>query len=264
MALRQADHHRAVLGFLSEAGNVDGPEPFPPELLEMLRGLVPCRSITYYAYNAEADTLLFDACSADAIGEDVGPANPDYNQLLWEHRAENPLCAPHPRRAVKLSDYLSRRQLLNYGFYVECYRPEGVEYLLELTLRRDSRIRDGFTLERGDRDFRERDRDVLELLEPFLVQLRRNADVRRRLAAVEQTPAPAAALTPREREILQLVAEGLANVQIARALFISSGTVRKHLENAYEKLDVTNRTAAAARAFGMAGRNGTGGPEAAA
>ena len=53
-------------------------------------------------------------------------------------------------------------------------------------------------------------------------------------------------MSPREREILELVAQGLTNAQVARMLWISPGTVRKHLENAYEKLDVHTRTGAVA------------------
>jgi DNA-binding NarL/FixJ family response regulator len=52
-------------------------------------------------------------------------------------------------------------------------------------------------------------------------------------------------LTPREREILEHVAAGETNAQIAAALGISPATVRKHLEHAYEKLHVSTRTAAA-------------------
>jgi DNA-binding CsgD family transcriptional regulator len=51
-------------------------------------------------------------------------------------------------------------------------------------------------------------------------------------------------LTPREREILALVAEGKTNAQIASLLWISPSTVGKHLENAYAKLGATSRTAA--------------------
>ena len=51
-------------------------------------------------------------------------------------------------------------------------------------------------------------------------------------------------LTAREREILALVAQGHRNAQVATALWISPGTVGKHLENAYAKLGVTTRTAA--------------------
>jgi DNA-binding CsgD family transcriptional regulator len=54
-------------------------------------------------------------------------------------------------------------------------------------------------------------------------------------------------LTAREAEILELVADGRTNTQIADELFISAGTVRRHLENAYAKLGVHTRTAAVAR-----------------
>lgn len=55
---------------------------------------------------------------------------------------------------------------------------------------------------------------------------------------------PGSVLTRREREILDLVAEGKTNGQIAEQLWISGGTVRRHLENAYAKLGVHTRTAA--------------------
>jgi pimeloyl-ACP methyl ester carboxylesterase/DNA-binding CsgD family transcriptional regulator len=56
----------------------------------------------------------------------------------------------------------------------------------------------------------------------------------------------AAALSAREREVLRWVARGKSNDEIATALYISEATVRKHLQNAYKKLDVTSRTAAVA------------------
>jgi DNA-binding CsgD family transcriptional regulator len=56
-----------------------------------------------------------------------------------------------------------------------------------------------------------------------------------------------ASLTPREREILDLVAEGNSNAEIAASLWLSTGTVRIHLQHIYEKLGVANRTAAVAR-----------------
>ena len=69
--------------------------------------------------------------------------------------------------------------------------------------------------------------------------------------AVEPSPTSPAAgpglasLTRREREVLELVTLGLSNGEIARHLFISDGTVRKHLENAFAKLGVHSRTQAA-------------------
>jgi DNA-binding CsgD family transcriptional regulator len=55
------------------------------------------------------------------------------------------------------------------------------------------------------------------------------------------------ALTPREREVLAVVSEGLTNAQIARRLWVAESTVAKHLEQAYAKLGVHSRTAAIAR-----------------
>lgn len=54
-------------------------------------------------------------------------------------------------------------------------------------------------------------------------------------------------LTQREAEVIRLAAEGRTNREIADLLGISPLTVRKHLEHAYPKLGVGNRTAAAAR-----------------
>jgi DNA-binding NarL/FixJ family response regulator len=48
------------------------------------------------------------------------------------------------------------------------------------------------------------------------------------------------------RDFVELVAEGLTNGEIAARLVISRGTVRRHLENVFEKLNVHTRTAAAA------------------
>ena len=56
-----------------------------------------------------------------------------------------------------------------------------------------------------------------------------------------------AQLTPREREVLGLVAEGLTNAEIAERLWVVPSTVAKHLERAYSKLGVRTRTAAVAR-----------------
>ncbi|EJV6019833.1 response regulator transcription factor [Salmonella enterica subsp. enterica serovar Johannesburg] len=53
------------------------------------------------------------------------------------------------------------------------------------------------------------------------------------------------ALSARQREILQMLAAGESNKQIGRALNISTGTVKAHLESLYRQLDVKNRTQAA-------------------
>lgn len=58
-------------------------------------------------------------------------------------------------------------------------------------------------------------------------------------------------LTPREREILRCVAQGMIDLEIAKLLGISRHTVRNHMSNILEKLDVHSRWHAVAIAFGQ-------------
>ena len=62
---------------------------------------------------------------------------------------------------------------------------------------------------------------------------------------------PAHGLTQRELEVLNLVAQGRSNADIARALFITTKTVKYHLTTIFGKLGVRNRTEAAASAIAM-------------
>ena len=68
-----------------------------------------------------------------------------------------------------------------------------------------------------------------------------------RRAARRAAPAGTAALTAREREIAELVAEGRSNKQVAAALFLSEKTVEHHLSRIYAKVGVRSRAELAAR-----------------
>jgi DNA-binding NarL/FixJ family response regulator len=68
------------------------------------------------------------------------------------------------------------------------------------------------------------------------------------LSALEREPrAQAAELSPRQVEVLRLLARGLTNKEIARVLGIAAGTVKTHVVRIYEILEVSNRTEAAMR-----------------
>lgn len=64
-------------------------------------------------------------------------------------------------------------------------------------------------------------------------------------------------LTAREHEILIWVSRGKTNSEVAAILWISANTVRKHLENIYAKLGVSNRTGAVGVLFGEFSRDQT-------
>jgi DNA-binding NarL/FixJ family response regulator len=79
-------------------------------------------------------------------------------------------------------------------------------------------------------DFSERDHDLLALLQPHLNQAYIDAERRR------HSPPP---LTPRQRELMRLIAAGHTNAKIARQLGITEGTVRSHLQDIYTRLQVS-------------------------
>jgi DNA-binding NarL/FixJ family response regulator len=74
-------------------------------------------------------------------------------------------------------------------------------------------------------------------------------DIARKVIASFQEPLTTAAemevLSPREREILELLAQGFPNKEIAHRVGVSDGTVRWHLRHVYDKLHVRSRTEAA-------------------
>jgi|YNPNPStandDraft_1061719.scaffolds.fasta_scaffold21596_2 DNA-binding NarL/FixJ family response regulator len=69
------------------------------------------------------------------------------------------------------------------------------------------------------------------------------------IAAGRARPGQLAGLTPREREVLALLVQGLANKEIARELVISTNTVKRYLKSIFEKLGVESRAAAVAVAL---------------
>jgi DNA-binding CsgD family transcriptional regulator len=229
--------YQKVLDVLYEAADVDGPTPFPEPVLHALRELVPCDVVTYHEQVAVYAPLA-------QVGEPAGvltPAIRDAHQHWWDQSPLKPT-----RGAQMYSDFLTPRRFHRLELYHDVVRPLGVEDMIRLWID-PSGAADGARLEfdRPDWGFRERDRNVLDIMLPHLERLRTRA-ARRRAGARRPV---AALLTARELEILELVAEGRTNVEIARLLWISPQTVRKHLENAYERLGVHNRTAAVAAAF---------------
>jgi len=77
-------------------------------------------------------------------------------------------------------------------------------------------------------------------------------DVTRRLGRGAPRPGNDAGLTPREQEVLRLVAAGLTNRDIGQKLFLSTRTVDMHVRNLLAKLGCRTRTEAARRAGELA------------
>lgn len=218
----------------------------PPSLLQDLMDQIRCDVVAFADFDSgRQQTRYVQAIRGPGVGVVM-----DRDPVHWQHYWNCELCS-YPDRTgdlrsiIKIADFYSTRQWHSIG---RCgiYRPMGFDHALMLTLPAapglpadSGRTLRLFFLRGPGSDFSERDRAQLTLLRPHLQEAYLDAERRRR---------PALRLTPRQQELLRLVAAGNTNSQIARELFISEGTVRTHLENIYRKLNVSSRAAAITRA----------------
>ena len=87
------------------------------------------------------------------------------------------------------------------------------------------------------------------LLDPAVTRRVIDAFVERGRVPAERTDQRLTVLTPREREVLGLLARGLSNTRIARELFISEATTKTHVSNVLSKLHLTDRVQAVIAAY---------------
>lgn len=143
---------------------------------------------------------------------------------------------------VRLSSLLSRRQLQRLPMYRFHLHPSGIRDQLRVWLWASTDSAACVTLNRTDGYFDDRDVAVLAVLQHHLAAMRESL-----VLGNGTHPGQAFdALTVREAQVLSWAARGRLNHEIAELLFISPATVRKHLEHAYAKVGVRNRTEAVA------------------
>jgi DNA-binding CsgD family transcriptional regulator len=213
-------------------------EPFPSSVLHALFDLIP--SDAYVGYQ-EADVARRFRWieEVDVVGDPPTKALAEAIQTLgWQNPMHCRLHA-HERRVLRLSDFLARRQRRKLEFDAAVWRPCGIDDGLRIWLPAPPGRARSIYLERSGKNYTNRERTLLSLLRPHLIRIRAGAEFRRRLSGHH-------GLTTREAEVLGWVAHGKTNGQIARVLFVSPHTVRKHVENIFEKLGVHTRTEAAA------------------
>jgi DNA-binding CsgD family transcriptional regulator len=227
-----------VLTVVAETAAAEGPShPFDLGVVQQLLALVPGDRGGYFESTGPGRHALYEVHTNTELTWD-----PDVFATAEPTWPLRDACSASATTAVKLSDFLDRNELRRNLWYQGIMRPKGSEYECKLWLPAPTGITRGFYFVRGprDRDFDERDRSVLTVLRPHLAAIRERWERRQRRPG----------LTDREVEVLKLLRDGLTNKEMANRLVISTGTVRTHLENIFEKLGVHTRTAAVARAFG--------------
>jgi DNA-binding CsgD family transcriptional regulator len=236
MAVAERDV-RLALEIVEAAAATQNGSPFGPELLDAMLEAVPALNVEYVEWKFH-ETTSFGIARPYAIW----PEQEELAELMTH------ACWSYPLRDVdrstsveplRITDVVSTRAFRKTACYA-VMRPFGVEFELKLWLPAPPRHSRCFEFNRGHgSDFSDRNVALLRLVRPHLARLR---------ARWERAPRPAQ-LTERERDVLELVAQGLTNREVAARLFISSGTVRTHLEHVYEKLGVRSRAGAVAAAF---------------
>jgi DNA-binding CsgD family transcriptional regulator len=236
------------------------PERLKLHVLRTIASLVPSELTTY----SELDLRT----SENVWKWEPTPSNfAGLAESFARHMDENPCIAYFRRtgdgRATKLSDFLTQRELRGLGYYDEYLRRVGLEHRMSVVLPNGPGSVAALALGRSSRDFSERDRLLLDLLRPHLAQAHDNALALERLREASACPDPDTpgetlisreslrllGLTEREADILQAIARGKTNKQVAASMYVSPFTVKTHLQRVYRKLGVRRRTEAVARAL---------------
>jgi DNA-binding CsgD family transcriptional regulator len=201
----------------------------------------------------------------DSVVEIVEPdLAPETFAAFAELAHENPLVQRYERtrdgRTYRISDVVTQDELHELEIYKRVYKPIGVEYQIAFILESGEDRLLGFHLSRKRRrgEFSDEDRDLLNEARPFLIQAYRNAI--RFSASVPSPPGPPTVdalvelgLTRRQAEVLQYLATGTSEREVAERLGVSGRTVEKHLERCYRQLGVNSRSEAAAIAWSLTG-----------
>jgi DNA-binding CsgD family transcriptional regulator len=228
---------RWLLTVVQAARSGRAEDGFPVAVLARAHELVPCDVVSF----AEFDPVQ----RRDYLDQSLAADNDEPDPVFYRHYWDCAACS-YPHRSgdllsvTTISDFYTRRQWHNTGMYADYLGPAGVETEARICLTAPAGRARRLIFFRGPgRDFDGRDRLLLSLLRPHLNECYQELGRRRAVPA----------LTPRQWELLHLLAAGHSNAQIARQLVVSVATVRKHLENIFTRLGVTNRTAAIAKAF---------------
>jgi DNA-binding CsgD family transcriptional regulator len=178
MATLTAGDAERVLRFVASAARVEGDEPFTKDVLVELRKLVPADWVTYCEQDRVRQRLRHEIGIPESDAADVP---------YWDISAEHPVCRHHNTgdfRALKLSDFVTLAELRRSHVYDVWFRPWGVEHELNVAIPSPPWHTKTFLFDRGaGPDFTERDRRILDALQPHMANLWRAARSRRRLAA---------------------------------------------------------------------------------
>jgi len=256
-------HDRQLLASLDLVGEVAGAsdaEEFTRRASEGLARLIPAQGISFNEWDY-AEHRLSAFHERSGYRPQLDHLTELWPQCEWLVRMAAP---ERVWRVETMSDYVPLRALKRREVYDCVYRPIRIDHFMAITVAANGHRRAVLLLDRDRHEFTDDERAVAQALLVPLARLYRSIRTRERLAArihelehaLREVPRPRGAhaegafeLTPRELEVLEHVAAGRTDREIATLLYVSVRTVQKHLEHVYEKLGVRTRTAAAMLVF---------------
>lgn len=172
-----------ALEFVHRISTVEDPDDFARAATVGLFELIPCDVSTYSEINPVRGRAVPMTYPAEA-------ERPDAREAFSRNVRQHPQVlyyAAGNTRASRMSDFLSRRQFRRTQLYDELFRPVAGEYVLTASLPLPPPIVAGWGLLRSARDFSERDRLLLDLLQPHLVTAYERSLLRASLGAIDES-----------------------------------------------------------------------------
>ena len=179
---------KALLSVVAELAALDDAVPFPPELLRRAGDLVGGADVCFSELDRLRQRPISPPGAQDAVPDEESRT---YFRLAHQH----PVCGRRKRSddwtsVLKVSDFATQREFERTEIWNELYRADRVRYWMDVGLAPTGPQTRVFIFTRSDRDFDERDRLMIELLQPHLQQrhdqARSAADAADALATLEE------------------------------------------------------------------------------
>ncbi len=261
---------KAVLALVQRLVACDSPESLANDVVHEIPRLIPTHACGWIEIHADS------GYSYGTMNVPVDPAvvAREMSAVLHGHPVFQEFMRKRDGQARAISDLVSRRTFQASDLYLKFLRKYRSEDQLIAADTFDEHRLFAVTLNRDSWGFSEREKAVLNALRPVMFRtfwrLRQLADyclARNGVTLGPETRSTLVAalmakgLTHREAEVAAMLTEGACNHEIANALGICQGTVRKHVDRVFLKLDVHNRTAATRAALALLGAAGVLRPE---
>jgi DNA-binding CsgD family transcriptional regulator len=177
--LGAADAH-AVLELIDQIATTATVDEYARVTMEGLYGLIPCVDTSYNEMVPSEGRIEWTAYPEKA--EMMGEFAPLFGQLMRQNPLVSHFEDTGDTRAMMWSDFTTLDQLQGTPLFEEMFRPLGISSQMAVTLPAPPGIVVGFAVNRGDGDFDERDRAVLNTLRPHLAHAYRSIQLRDELS----------------------------------------------------------------------------------